>query len=96
MGRQLWYLRIRQHLTQGQLAHKAGITQARLSRIEAGADFNWSTISAIFAALGYEPILLPGPLGRVREARPYRKPWRKTRERETASGGETAYLSVRK
>lgn len=80
IDRQLWYLRKAGGLSQKGLARKAGLTQARISRLEAGADFKWSTLAAVFEALGYEPILLParsGRAGRMHEPRPYRQRWRK-------------------
>ena len=69
LERQMWYLRKRRHLTQADLARKSGITQARLSRIESGADFKWSTLAALFAALGCRPTVLPGPPGLSRKGR---------------------------
>lgn len=73
LARQLWFLRKRQGLTQAGLARRAGITQARLSRIESGSDAKWSTLTAVLAALGFDPVLLPGKPGRSREHRHFPK-----------------------
>lgn len=71
--RQLWYLRMQRRLTQSQLAAASGVGQARISRLEAGGDFKWSTLKALWAALGVEPLLWPDASGRPREGRPWRK-----------------------
>ena len=84
LDRQVWYLRKVQRLTQNDLARKAGITQARVSRMEAGSDFKWSTMIPIFAALGYEPMLLPIRPGLAREPRPYRPKWSRSRQKAPA------------
>ena len=65
--RQLWYLRRHARLTQAELALRSGVTQARISRIESGGDVKLSTLRILFAALGYEPLVLPDKPGRPRE-----------------------------
>ncbi|MBI5241906.1 MAG: helix-turn-helix domain-containing protein [Elusimicrobia bacterium] len=98
LDRQLWYLRKAQDLSQKELARRAGLTQARISRMEAGADFKWSTMSAVLAALGYEPMLLPVKPGYKREPRPYRQRWGDV-NRPKKRGGKPllpGYLSVKK
>jgi len=55
-------LRERKVLTQQELAEKAGITRATLSRLEAGAENPYpSTIRKLAAALGVEPQVLMEP-----------------------------------
>jgi len=55
-------LRERTVLTQQELAEKAGITRATLSRLEAGAENPYpSTIRKLAAALGVEPQALMEP-----------------------------------
>lgn len=55
-------LRERKVLTQQELADKAGITRATLSRLEAGAENPYpSTIRKLAAALGVEPQALMEP-----------------------------------
>jgi transcriptional regulator with XRE-family HTH domain len=57
-------LRERKVLTQQELADKAGITRATLSRLEAGAENPYpSTIRKLAAALGVEPETLMEPDG---------------------------------
>ncbi len=73
LDRQLWYLRVSADLTQAELARRSGICQARLSRLEAGGDMKLSTLKRLFAALGWEVLLLPVAQGWKTEARPFRK-----------------------
>jgi transcriptional regulator with XRE-family HTH domain len=73
LERQIWYLRSKLNLTQSEFAKTAGITQAKLSRIEAGEDPRWSVIRKLFLAAGHEPLLLPGPWNLSREGRPFRR-----------------------
>ena len=79
LERQLWYLRLISRVTQAELARRSAISQARISRVEAGADMKLSTLKALWAALGYQPLIIPEPLGRERQGRPHRKCWRKRR-----------------
>lgn len=87
LDRQVWYLRKVQGLSQNDLARKAGVTQARISRLEAGSDFKWSTITAVFSALGYDPMLLPVRPGLRREPRPYPQKWSGPRKKGPAPEG---------
>lgn len=75
--RQLWFLRVKGGLTQAQLAARCGISQARISRIEAGADMKWSTLKRLLASFGYQPALMLEPLGTAREGVRYRRGDRK-------------------
>jgi DNA-binding XRE family transcriptional regulator len=57
-------LRFRKALTQQELADKAGITRATLSRLEAGAENPYpSTVRKLAAALGVQPDALMEPEG---------------------------------
>ena len=69
--RQIWYLRKKAGLSQKDLARRSGVTQARLSRIEKGADLKLSTLASIFLALGHDLLVVPGPIGRKREHRQF-------------------------
>ena len=70
LARQLWYLRKRRRLSQTGLAKASGVSQARISRLESGADAKWSTLAAVFAALGHDLLLLPSAPGSRKEGRP--------------------------
>lgn len=60
--RRLRALRERKALTQEELAKKAGITRATLSRLESGAENPYpSTIRKLAKALGVDPEALMGP-----------------------------------
>lgn len=71
--RQVWYLRKRVGLTQTELARRSGVSQRRVSRIEAGDDVKLSTLRTLWRALGFEPLVIPDALGLPRKPRPYRK-----------------------
>lgn len=73
LERQLWYLRRKAGKTQAEFAGIAGLSQAQLSRIEAGEDPRWSVVRRLFLAAGHEPLLLPGPWNLSREGRPFRR-----------------------
>lgn len=70
---------MRSGMTQAKLSRRSGISQARISRLEAGADMKLSTLRTLWAALGYEPLVLADRIGRKREDRPCRKRWRNRR-----------------
>ncbi len=73
LDRQIWYLRAVSGLTQTELSRRSGISLARISRLEAGADMKLSTLKSLWAALGFQPLILPEPVGRPKEGRPGRK-----------------------
>lgn len=52
IGRRLRRARMNQNLTQGQLADRAGLRQATISRVESGHDFTIETLIALLRALG--------------------------------------------
>lgn len=60
--RQAWYLRRRVGMTQAGLALCSGVSQHRISRIEAGEDLKLSTLRALWRGLGYEPLVIPDAL----------------------------------
>lgn len=70
LERQVWYLRTREGLTQAELARRSGVSQHRISRIEAGEDVKLSTLRTLWRALGYEPLVMPDALDFPRRARP--------------------------
>ncbi len=53
------YLRCRLEFTQQELAEKTGLTQARISKIEGGADALLSTWRRLYRAMGFGLLLLP-------------------------------------
>lgn len=57
--RMFQFVRCRLRFTQDELAHKAGLTQSQVSRIESGADCLLSTWTRVYAAMGFELKLLP-------------------------------------
>jgi DNA-binding XRE family transcriptional regulator len=67
--RQTWFLRRRMGLTQAELARRSGVSQHRISRIEAGEDLKLSTLRSLWRALGCEPLVLPDALDLPREPR---------------------------
>lgn len=71
--RQVWFLRRRLGITQAALSHLSGISQRRISRIEAGEDVKLSTLRSLWRALGYEPLVIPDVLDHPRQPRPHRK-----------------------
>lgn len=71
--RQVWYLRKHVGLTQAELSRRSGVSQRRISRIEAGDDVKMSTLRALWRALGFAPLVIPDALDFPREARPHRK-----------------------
>lgn len=81
--RQVWFLRKYHRLTQARLAKRSGVSQRRISRIEAGDDVKLSTLRALWRALGYEPLVIPDVLDLPRQTRPYRK--RRTMSSKTSS-----------
>jgi len=81
--RQVWFLRKYHRLTQARLAKRSGVSQRRISRIEAGDDVKLSTLRTLWRALGYEPLVIPDALDLPRQARPYRK--RRTMSSKTSS-----------
>ena len=52
----LWELRVNQGLTQRQLARKAGISNATLSKIEHGRSARPPTLKKLADVLGVEPV----------------------------------------
>ncbi len=95
-NRQAWYLRKHAGLTQAELSRRSGVSQHRISRIEAGEDVKLSTVCALWRALGYEPLLLPDTLNLTREPRLRRRGRatslrnRKTLTRNTDNGASAA------
>lgn len=71
--RQVWYLRKRLELSQAELARRSGVSQRRISRIEAGDDVKLSTLRSLWRALGYEPLVIPDSLDLPRQPRLHRK-----------------------
>lgn len=71
--RQVWYLRKHLGLTQEELARRSGVSQRRISRIEAGDDVKLSTLRALWRALGYEQLVIPDSLDLPRQPRLQRK-----------------------
>jgi len=58
-GRALKLLRKRRRLTQDRLARLAGMRQAWVARVERGAETTLVTLARLYAALGYELVLIP-------------------------------------
>lgn len=81
--RQVWFLRKYHRLTQAKLAKRSGVSQRRISRIEAGDDVKLSTLRTLWRAIGYEPLVIPDALDLPRQTRPYRK--RRTMSPKTSS-----------
>src|SRR5437899_1144280 len=52
-------LRCMLRFSQDELGRKTGMTQARISRIEGGADIRFSVWKKIYAAMGFDLILMP-------------------------------------
>ena len=71
--RQVWYLRKHHRITQAELARRSGVSQRRISRIEAGEDVKMSTLQCLWRALGYEPLVIPDARDLPRHPRPFRK-----------------------
>lgn len=71
--RQVWYLRRRLGMTQAQLALRSGVSQHRISRIEAGDDLKLSTLGALWRGLGYEPLVIPDVAGLPKSPRVARR-----------------------
>ncbi|MBI2387424.1 MAG: helix-turn-helix domain-containing protein [Elusimicrobia bacterium] len=71
--RQGWFIRKYHRLTQAKLAKRSGVSQRRISRIEAGDDVKLSTLRALWRPLGYEPLVIPDALDLPRQSRPFRK-----------------------
>lgn len=69
VDRQVRYLRRRFNVTQAELSWRCGVSQHRISRIEAGSDFKLSTLRNLWGGLGYEPLLLPVELTRPETSR---------------------------
>lgn len=67
--RQVWYLRKHMGMTQAELARRSGVSQHRISRIEAGDDVKISTLRALWRGLGWAPLVIPDTLDRPLEAR---------------------------
>jgi DNA-binding XRE family transcriptional regulator len=84
--RQVWYLRKHLGLTQAELSRRSGVSQRRISRIEAGDDVKLSTLRALWRALGFEPLVIPDSLDLSREPRPHRK--RRPMSYTTSSPGQ--------
>jgi hypothetical protein len=75
LDHQLWYLRVSRGFKQLTLAAQSGVSQARISRLEDGEDFKFSTLKAIWAPMGLAPLILPEPLGVKKVPRPYKQRW---------------------
>lgn len=58
-GEQLEVLRLSRRVSQRHLAEVSGVDQADISRMERGADARLSTWLKLFAALGFEAVLMP-------------------------------------
>lgn len=71
--RQVWYLRKHHRITQAELSRRSGVSQRRISRIEAGEDVKLSTLRTLWRALGYEPLVIPDARDLPRQPRPFRK-----------------------
>ncbi|UPT76036.1 MAG: helix-turn-helix domain-containing protein [Elusimicrobiota bacterium] len=81
--RQVWYLRRMANLTQRDLSALSGVSQHRISRIEAGADVKLSTLAALWRPMGWQPMIIPDRIGLEREGMRYRKT--RTMSRRTSS-----------
>ncbi len=68
--RQVWYLRKRNHMSQREHSLRCGVSQHRISRIEAGADLKLGTLRALWRPLGYEPLIIPDAADFPRHPRP--------------------------
>ena len=55
----LWLARKLAHLTQRELAERAGVQQSLVARTERGRDVRLSTMRRLYAALGYRILVLP-------------------------------------
>lgn len=53
------FLRSRLRFTQCELARKSGVAQAQISRLEGGGDALLSTWRRLYAAMGFELLLVP-------------------------------------
>jgi len=60
-------LRCRLRFGQAELGAKAGMTQARVSRIEGGADIRLGEWRRLYAAMGFDLVLLPVSRATVEE-----------------------------
>ncbi len=69
--RQVWFLRKQAGVTQIELSRRSGVSQNRISRIEAGEDLKLSTLRALWRPLGFSPLVMPDVLDRRLE--PVRK-----------------------
>ncbi len=59
LERQFEYLRCRLSFTQAELAAKAGLAQSGISLIEGGGDALMSSWKRLYAAMGFELLVLP-------------------------------------
>lgn len=55
----VWLARKHAGLTQAELAERAGVQQSLVARVERGRDVRLSTMSRLYAALGYRVLLVP-------------------------------------
>lgn len=55
----LEHIRYRLRMTQNELAQKSGLTQSQVSRLEGGEDALVSSWRRLYAAMGFELVLLP-------------------------------------
>lgn len=70
LSQNLRALRTRGGLTQEQLADRAGLRVAQISRLENGANTTLATVQALANGLGVDPVELLQPTDRPRSARP--------------------------
>ena len=55
----LWLARKRARLTQAELARLAGVSQSFIARVERGRDVRLSTMRRLYAALGFQMLIVP-------------------------------------
>lgn len=67
IGQQFYQARIHKNLSQAALAKIAGLTQAAISKIEAGKDVQLSTLLTLAKALGLEIVAITSALFNARD-----------------------------
>lgn len=55
----LGFLRLRSNMAQRELAERAGVRQSSIAKAESGQDLRISTLRKLFAAMGYDLLILP-------------------------------------
>ena len=74
----LWLARKLARLSQAQLAERAGLSQSFVARVERGRDVRLSSMQRLYAAMGYQmlivPLKTPGPFPTIAEQAKKRSP----------------------